>query len=180
MTEKTEVSQVSSQKLHLRYIRLPNHVLELYDDLVYKSKGIIVGKARIASAHSVVFDGEVVLASGFEIVYFDFIGKWFSVGKIRNMQGKHTGYYCDIVTPPRLLEDGGIEITDLFLDLWVSPDLRYEVLDEAELEDALCNDWVAKQLYEKAKEELNKLIQIVKRGKFPPYQVKYLEKKLRL
>jgi predicted RNA-binding protein associated with RNAse of E/G family len=180
MSKKTGVSQEPPQKLHLRYIRLPNHVLELYDGLVYRSERVIVGKAQIASEHSVIFDGEIVLAPGFEIVYFDFVGKWFTVGKIRNMQGKHTGYYCDIVTPPRLLEDGGLELTDLFLDLWVSPDLRYEVLDEAELEDALCNGWVSKQLCEKAKEELNKLIQIVKRGKFPPYQVKCLEKKLQI
>jgi predicted RNA-binding protein associated with RNAse of E/G family len=177
MSKKTEASQ---EKLHLRYIRLPNHVLELYDDLVYKSEGIIVGKDQIASAHSVIFDGEVVLASGFEIVYFDFLGKWFSVGKIRNMQGKHTGYYCDIVTPPRLLEDGGIELTDLFLDLWVSPDLRCKVLDEEELENAFHKGWITKQLYEKANEEMRKLVRNVEEGKFPPYHVKWLEKKLNL
>jgi hypothetical protein len=34
-----------------------------------------------------------------------------------------------MVTPPRLSEDGGMELTDLFLDLWVSPDLgvRYSM-----------------------------------------------------
>jgi len=86
MSKKTEASQEYAGKLHLRYIRLPNQVLELYDDLVYRSERVIVGKSQITSAHSVVFDGEVVLAAGFEIVYFDFVGKWFSVGKIRNMQ----------------------------------------------------------------------------------------------
>ena len=29
------------------------------------------------------------------------MGKWFAIGKIRNMQGRHTGYYCDIVTPQK-------------------------------------------------------------------------------
>jgi predicted RNA-binding protein associated with RNAse of E/G family len=178
MSKKTEVSQKSAQKLHLRYIRLPNQVLELYDDLVYRSERVIVGKGQITSAHSVMFDGEVVLASGFQIVYFDFIGKWFTVDKIRNMQGRHTGYYCDIVTPPRLLEDGGVELTDLFLDIWVSPDLRCKVLDEEELENAYSKGWVTRQLYEKAKEELKKLGKNINQGKFPPYSVKYLEKKL--
>jgi len=180
MLKKTGGSRKSVQKLHLRYIRLSDQVLELYDDLVYRSERIIVGKSQIASAHSVTFDGEVVLASGFEIVYFDFIGKWFSVDKIRNMQGKHTGYYCDIVTPPRLLEDGGVELTDLFLDLWVSPDLRFKVLDEEELENALSQGWITKQLYGKAEKELKKLINVVKQGKFPPYSVRCLEKKLNL
>ena len=89
------------------------------------------------------------------------------MGKIRNLQGRHTGYYCDIVTPPRLLEDGGVDLTDLFLDLWVSPDFRFEVLDEEELENAFRKGWIAKRLHSKAKKELSELINAVKQGKFP-------------
>jgi len=180
MSKRTELSRESSPKLHLRYIRLPNQVLDIYDDLIYKSEGVIVGKSRITSEHLVIFDGEVVLAAGFEIVYFELLGKWFTVGKIRNLQGRHTGYYCDIVTPPRLLADAEVEITDLFLDLWVSPDLRFKVLDEEELENAFHKGWITKQLYEKAKRELKALINVVEKGKFPPYHVRYLENKLNL
>jgi predicted RNA-binding protein associated with RNAse of E/G family len=122
----------------------------------------------------------VVLANGFQIFYFDLFGKWFTVGKIRNLQGIHTGYYCDIVMPPRLLDDGGVEVTDLFLDLWVSPDLKFKVLDKEELENALLRGWITKQLYNKAKEEVIKLLKIVESKKFPPYPVKHLEKKLHL
>jgi predicted RNA-binding protein associated with RNAse of E/G family len=128
----------------------------------------------------VTFDGDLVLAPGFQMIYFELMGKWFGVGKVRNLRGKHTGYYCDIVTPPRLIEDGGVELTDLFLDLWVSPDLRYEVLDEDELEDALSKGLITKGLYEKAKKELRKLVAIVEQGKFPPRNVKDLMKKLNL
>ncbi|MEM3699809.1 MAG: DUF402 domain-containing protein [Candidatus Bathyarchaeia archaeon] len=171
---------MSKKKLHIRYIRLPNQVLDIYDDLIYRSGKIIVSKGQITSAHSIIFDDEIVLAHGFQIVYFDLIGKWFGVGKIRNLQGKHTGYYCDIVKPPRVLADGGIELTDLFLDLWVSPDLRFKVLDEEELENALRKGWVTKGLYDKAKKELNKLINMVEQGKFPPYAIKFLETKMEI
>ena len=167
-------------KIHLRYVRLPDQVMDLYDVLIYRSKRIIVGRSQVTSAHSVMFDGELVLASGFQIVYFELMGKWFTVGKIRDLQGRHTGYYCDIVTPPRLLKGGGIELTDLFLDLWVSKDLRYMVLDEDELENALQKRWISKRLYDKAKEQLRKLVDVVGRGRFPPYHVKYLERKLSL
>ena len=124
------------------------------------------GRGQIASANSVVFDGKVVLANGFQIFYFDLFGKWFTVGKIRDLQGMHTGYYCDIVMPPRLLNDGGVEVTDLFLDLWISPDLGFKVLDEEELENAVHKSWITKQLYGKAEKELKKLINVVKQGKF--------------
>jgi len=168
-----------ARKIHLRFIRLPNQVLDLHDDLIYRSKTVVVGRSEVTSAHSVVFDNEVVLAPGFPIVYFELTGKWFTVGKIRNLQGRHTGYYCDIVTPPRLLDDG-IELTDLFVDLWVSPDLRCKVLDEEDLEDAFRKGWIPEQLYSKAKTEVEKLVRLVRSGKFPPREVQYLETKLSL
>lgn len=180
MAKRNSFPREIKGNFHLRYIRLPNHILDLYDDLVYRSEKVIVAKSIITSDNSVIFDGEVVLTRGFQIVYFELTGKWFAIGKIRDMQGRHTGYYCDIVTPPRLLEDGGIELTDLFLDLWVSPDLRYKILDEEELENAYRKGWIPKQLYEKAKKELNKLVHIVKQRKFPPYYIRHLEKELSL
>jgi GrpB-like predicted nucleotidyltransferase (UPF0157 family)/predicted RNA-binding protein associated with RNAse of E/G family len=167
-------------KLHLRYIRLPARIQEMYDDLIYRSKRIIVGKSRITSPHSVMFDGRLAMSVGFSMVYFELMGKWFNVIKIRDLKGKHTGYYCDVSTPPTILEDGSIEITDLFLDLWVSPDLRHRVLDQAELEEALKKGWISKLMYKKAEKELKKLIAVVKRGEFPPRPVRQLEERLKL
>jgi len=154
--------------------------MDLYDELIYRSRRTIVGRSQITSTHSVTFDGEVVLAPGFQIVYFEVMGKWFTIGKIRNLQGRHTGYYCDIVSAPRLIKNGGVELTDLFLDLWVSTDLRYKILDEDELENAFAKKWITKQLYDKAKEQLTELIDVVERRRFPPRHVKYLERKLGL
>jgi predicted RNA-binding protein associated with RNAse of E/G family len=96
-------------------VRLPDPVLSFYDELVYKSGRVVIGKSHVKFVHEVEFDGEVVLADGFQFLYSDLMDKWFTVGKIRDLQGKHTGYYCDIVTPPKLLGDGGVKITDLFL-----------------------------------------------------------------
>jgi len=81
--------------------------------------------------------------------------------------------------PPRLVGDW-VELTDLFLDLWVSPDLRYNILDEEELEEALQNGWVTEQLYQKAKSELEKLVYKVEKGRFPPRLVRDLERKFYL
>ena len=167
-----------NQKIRSRYIRLPNHTMEHWHELVFKSNRVIVWRSHITSAH-LIFDGKIVLAPCFEMVYFEFLGKWFAIGKIRNLQGEHTGYYCDIVTPPRLLDDG-VELTDLFLDLWVSPDLRYKILDKDELEKALQERWIASELYEKAKKELQKLIRRVEDGRFPPSLAKDLERRLHL
>jgi predicted RNA-binding protein associated with RNAse of E/G family len=153
--------------------------MEFLDELVFRSDRMIVGKSHVTSENSVIFDGKTVLARGFPIIYFQFFDRWFTVVKIRNLQGEHTGYYCDIVLPPRLLGEW-VEITDLFLDLWVSPDLQYTILDEDEFEEALQKGWITKRLCKKARTELHRLVQTVENGKFPPTQVKELETKLGL
>lgn len=153
--------------------------MELNDELVHRSDKVIVGRSRVSSENSVVFDGETVLAPGFKIVYFELFDKWFTVDKVWNLRGEHTGYYCDIAMPPRL-KGGWVELTDLFLDLWVSPDLGYKVLDEDELEDALKRGWIKKELYDKARQELQKLIEAVENKRFPPLLVRNLERKLGL
>lgn len=174
----TSASQ-SEQKIRLRYVRLPNRTMEFLDELVLRSDKIIVGRSQVTSPNSVTFEGKIVLAQGFKIIYFQFLNKWFTVVKVRNLQGRHTGYYCDIVMPPRVLGDG-VEITDLFLDLWVSPDIRYKILDEEELEEALRKGWITQELHDKAKKELQKLIGRVENRRFPPTLVKDLERKLHL
>jgi len=178
---KTRTNVLSSkQKVHLRYVRLPNRVNDHWDELLHRSDKIIVGCSEVSSPNAVIFDGKVVLAQGFKIVYFEILRKWFTIMKVWNPKSEHTGYYCDIVTPFRLLHDGVVQQTDLFLDLWVSPDLRYKILDEDEFEDAVRKNWVNPKLCEKAKRELQQLIRMVEDKKFPPRIVKDLERKLRL
>lgn len=178
--ESVLMQAAASPKLHLRYIRLPAQILEMYDDLACQSSKVIVGRSQITSTHSIEFDGKVVLHQGFPITYFELVGKWFNVVKVRNLSGEHTGYYCDIATPPKLLEDGSVEITDLFLDLWVSPDLRYRVLDQDELEEAMKKTWISRQLYARAKKELKNLVALVEMKDFPPLAVRQLERRLNL
>lgn len=141
MARASTNSPSTKPKIHLRYTRLPNRTIEFSDELVFKSDKMVVGSSQVTTENSLIFDDKLVLAPGFKIIYFEFLGKWFSIGKIRNLQGEHTGYYCDIIMPPGLL-DHGVELTDLFLDLWVSPDLRYKMLDEEELEEALQRGWI--------------------------------------
>jgi len=170
----------SKQKIHLRYIRLPNRIMDNWDELLHRSDKIIVGRSEVSSPNALIFDGKVVLAQGFKIVYFEIPRKWFTIMKVWNTKGEHTGYYCDIVTPFRLLHDGVVEQIDLFLDLWVSPDLRYKILDEDEFEEAAQKNWITSRLCSRAKKELQQLVQMVDDRRFPPPLVKDLERKLHL
>ncbi|WP_030161784.1 DUF402 domain-containing protein [Streptomyces sp. NRRL S-244] len=47
--------------------------------------------------------------------------RWYAVKEVRTGEGVLKGWYCDI-TRPAVVEDGGILVEDLDLDLWVSAD----------------------------------------------------------
>ena len=60
------------------------------------------------------------------------------------------------------------EITDLFLDLWVSPDGSYQVEDEDEFEAAIAHNWIQTDLANQARNALQNLIAEIELGAFPP------------
>jgi predicted RNA-binding protein associated with RNAse of E/G family len=120
--------------------------------------------------------GKVVVANGYLAIWFIFKRKWYDVGKFYDRTGKFTGYYCDIIRPvARLLSSPSKTaiITDLFLDLWISPDGRCIVLDEDQLNRAVARRTISASLATKARKELKELIRAARAGYFPP---KYVEK----
>jgi predicted RNA-binding protein associated with RNAse of E/G family len=56
-----------------------------------------------------------------------------------------------------------------------SPDGSYHILDEDEFELAVQNGWMDNTLAQRARQELNNLIQSVRAGKFPPAIVETIE-----
>ena len=63
-------------------------------------------------------------------------------------------------------------IVDLFLDLWIAPDGRFEVLDEDEFEEAAARGVLTEQQTDHARSILQWLIEATERGDFPPAAVK--------
>ncbi|KUJ68716.1 RNA-binding protein [Streptomyces albus subsp. albus] len=58
--------------------------------------------------------------------------RWYSVKAVRTGEGALKGWYCDITRPTEVVP-GGLVVTDLELDLWVSADERTILrLDEDE------------------------------------------------
>jgi predicted RNA-binding protein associated with RNAse of E/G family len=89
-----------------------------------------------------------------------------------------TGCYCDIVRPvTRLLSNATKTsiITDLFIDLWITPEGRYVVLDEDELERAVAKHVSSSSLARQARRELQFLIQLTKSGQFPPASIRRIQ-----
>jgi predicted RNA-binding protein associated with RNAse of E/G family len=156
------------EKITVRVKRLPDEVEEWEHDLLLNRPDMIVSEFIFSGLPKpTLLEGRTVTENGYRGILFEFVNDWYEIMKIWDHDGGLVGYYCNINAPP-VMFDGGYEITDLFLDLWVYPDLEYIVLDEEELVDAVEKDWINPGLEDKAQEVLAGLIDMVKRAEFPP------------
>ena len=151
----------------LTYKRLPDRIDYFKQQLLYEDENVIVTSQQITPSSPIIMNGETVLGDNFTAVWFVFTGVWYDIGKIYNLKNEWTGYYCDIMMPVNR-ECGMFEIVDLFLDVWVSPDHTYEILDEDEFQVAVINGDISKELAAAARETLSELILTIEAGHFPP------------
>ncbi len=155
------------ETVELIYKRPPARVNYFQQNLLYEDDDIIVTTQRIKPSNPIVIDGVTVLGDNYRAVWFVFANRWYDIGKIYNLEDDFTGYYCDIILPMKRT-DTHFEITDLFLDLWVSPDGSYQVEDADEFESAIAQNWIQTDLADQARKALQDLIAQIEAGAFPP------------
>lgn len=66
-----------------------------------------------------------------------FFAEPFNILEFQDAAGNLLGYYSDIGEPARKLAPGKYEMTDLYLDVWLSPEGQLLELDWDEFEEAL-------------------------------------------
>src|SRR5207245_10452820 len=117
----------------------------------------------------------IVMDAGYRAVWFLFKDQLYDVGRSYRPGGTWMGYYADVLEPVRW--DGSDPTTlepiiDLFLDLWIAPDGRFEVLDVDEFEEAGARGSITAYQIDHARRVLQKMIEATGRGDFPPAVVK--------
>jgi predicted RNA-binding protein associated with RNAse of E/G family len=116
-------------------------------------------------------DGEVALETGSSVVWFTFTGTWHDVGSFHLADGTFTGFYGNVLTPPRV--DGRVwHTTDLYLDIWVSADGTARLLDEDEFDRAVGRGLVDRDTACRAREEADRLLSQARYGSWPPAVVR--------
>ncbi|UCC72258.1 MAG: DUF402 domain-containing protein [Gemmatimonadota bacterium] len=114
---------------------------------------------------------KVIYEPGAAIVWFVFPDAWHDLGRFHLKDGTFTGYYVNLITPVRL--EGRIwKMYDLCLDLWIDRDGRFQVLDQDEFDEAVDRLWIDTATAERARRELDSLIEEVRSGEWPPEVVR--------
>ena len=153
----------------INYLRPPDRLTVFQNVLVHRDAECVVTFTDDTAlpAPLVVNDG-VVLENGSPALWLTFPDMWYDVGLFHTRDGTFTGYYANVLTPVVFHSDVQWETTDLFLDVWVGADGAIELLDEAELEDALSRDWITAEVAQRARDEALRLLNAAQAGTWPP------------
>jgi predicted RNA-binding protein associated with RNAse of E/G family len=154
--------------IKLRFIRRPDEVDIWTHELIHQDKEVIISKFKFSNLREPSrIEGKVVVENDYTGICYEFIEKGLEVIKIFDFNEQLTGYYCNINTRPKTF-DGGYEVVDLYLDVWVFPDLRFVVLDEEEFNDAVEKGLVDDDERIFAKRVLSDVLENLRAGNFPP------------
>ena len=97
---------------------------------------------------------------------FYWTDRWYSVFRFSDPVGRLQCFYCNVNTPPRLV-DGVLSFVDLDVDVLVRPDFSYTVLDEDEF-DAHAAVYVYPVEYRaRVGEALEEIISMIEGRQFP-------------
>ena len=155
-------------KIHLIYRRVPNRVLERYDEVVADLGDVIVAKAKFEGMLAPLrVNGVEVIRNGYTMLYFAFVGKNYDILKVYDERGNFKGLYVDVLAYTK--RDGNtLEMLDLLLDIFIFPDGEAFLLDEDELEMALNYGLIDRETFDFAYSVVREILEKVEHGEFPP------------
>lgn len=158
----------TSEQVRIYYQRLPDQEEIFNQRLVLERDDVIVTVTDpLSLAAPITIDGESVLESGSQAVWFTFPGVWHDVGRFYRADGTFVGFYANILTPPKI--NGRVwHTTDLFLDVWIRDNASAQILDEDELDEALERGHIDLHTAARAKEEADHLVELAETGDWPP------------
>jgi predicted RNA-binding protein associated with RNAse of E/G family len=161
-----------SRTVAIHYRRLPDRVTVFEQRLLRETEECSITFLPAATlARPVVAGGRVVLEPGAPVVWFTYPGRWHDIGRFHLADGTFTGYYANVLTPVRMAGDRW-DTTDLCLDVWLGADGRVELLDEAELAEAVERGWLDASTAAAARAEADALLGAARAGAWPPEEVR--------
>ncbi len=140
--------------------------------LVHEGPDVLVTYMAAAGVDKpTVVAGRNVLGPGSPVVWFTFPGAWHDIGRFHTSDGAFTGIYANILTPvevTRSTEGDTWRTTDLFLDVFITPDGAIHLLDGEELDTAVKRAWVEAATARTAQSEADRIVAAARSGTWPP------------
>lgn len=114
----------------------------------------------------VVHDALGTISAGTHSLEYYWLDKWYNVFRFAEMDGTLRNYYCNINVPPTF--DGEtLAYVDLDLDILVTPDLSFQVLDVEDFERNAEIYSYPEEVRTNAREAVAELIDMIQTRAFP-------------
>ena len=99
--------------VRIHYLRPPDR-LEVFEQRTLASDAsvIVTFAEAMHRAPAMELEGEVVLESGSDVVWFTFPDEWHDIGRFHTADGVFKGFYANILTPPEIRPDHVWHTTD--------------------------------------------------------------------
>jgi len=156
----------------IRYTRPPGRVQIFNQALLHDGGDYLVTFVPATDLSApVTADEETILEPGSPVVWFTYPDRWYDIGSFHLADGTFTGFYANILTPVRF--EGDLwHTTDLFIDVFSSPDGRIKLLDEEELTEAEEARWIDRATATQARAQAALILAAAQAGSWPPPHVK--------
>lgn len=163
------------ETLIVRFVRpREGSTLEWVHDLLYRDEEVIVSAYNFTLDRPFSVAGTVVIRDGYRGILFELVQENREVVAVRTPNGRLTGYYVNVNSRPKTF-DGGYEVVDWELDVWVSPDAkRCWVLDQDEFEESVRTGVLDRESAARARTVTNRTVRSVREDAFPPRIVRTL------
>ena len=156
------------RRVRIHYRRIPDRERIFDQRVVLEGEDCIVTLSQPLDLDAPMrHDGVVMLERGSLALWFTFPGAWHDIGRFHRADGTFTGYYANVLTPPRIA--GAVwYTTDLFLDVWWPDGGEPTLLDEDELDEAFGREQIDAETAARAREEAQRLLALARERRWPP------------
>lgn len=154
------------EKLELVAIR-PGKPTEIWlNERIYEDEEVVISLFDFSNLKKdFVVDGKVMIDRSCRALCADFIGQPYEILVVLDKEKRLSGYYVNINRS--IVKDGNrVIVHDLFLDIWIFPDMSWKVLDEEEFEEARRAGLITQDDVDLASKTLKMFVEMIDRGRF--------------
>ena len=106
------------------------------------------------------------IAVGTHSLEYYWLDRWYNVFRFAEPNGELRNFYCNVNVPP-ILEGDTLSYVDLDLDILVSPDFSYQLLDRDDFERNVTLYNYTDEVQRNAAKALDELVNMIETRAFP-------------
>lgn len=132
----------------------------------------LIGRENSLLVLSAKFEEEIqhpllgIIARGTLSTEFYWLDRWYNIFRFHQPSGEFLNFYCNVNVPP-VLHKNVLSYIDLDMDILVSSDLSYSILDEDEFAANVARFRYPLEVQRQAQQALRQLITLIESRHFP-------------